>query len=68
MEFESATRDGRDEYSTKRFRKGDLIIRSSWDNSIPGIVMDIIDNLDWYDYLPKIKELSIKNVLREHLG
>ena len=68
MEFESATRNGRDEYSDTKYKKGDLIIRSIDDNSIPGIIMDIISNLDWYDYLPKIKELNIKNVTREHLG
>ena len=67
MEFDSATENGRVGYNSKH-KKGDLIIYSTGDNTIPGVIMQIIEDLDWYSYLPNIEPLNIKNVTREHLG
>lgn len=67
MEFDSATENGRVGYSLKH-KKGDLIIYSTGDNSIPSVIMNIIEELDWNSYLPNVKPLNIKNVTREHLG
>lgn len=67
MEFKSATENGRVGYNSKH-KKGDLIISSTGDNTIPGIIMKIIEELDWHSHLPNIKPLDITNVTREHLG
>lgn len=67
MEFDSATKNERVGYNLK-CKKGDLIIYSTGDNTIPDIIMDIIKDLDWNSYLPNIAPLNIKNVTREHLG
>lgn len=67
MEFDSATENGRVGYNLKH-KKGDLIIYSTGDNTIPGVIMQIIEDLDWHSYLPNIGPLNIKNVTREHLG
>lgn len=67
MEFDSATENERVGYNLK-CKKGDLIIYSTGDNTIPDIIMDIIKDLDWNSYLPNIAPLNIKNVTREHLG
>ena len=66
MEFESATENGRVGYDLKH-KKGDLIIYSTGDNTIPGAIMEIIEELDWC-YTPKVEALNIKNVIRQHLG
>ena len=68
MEFESSTTNHKDSYTGVKVSKGDLIIYSNGDNSIPGVIMDIIESLDWNNHLPNIKPLNIKRVYREHLG
>ena len=67
MEFDSATENGRVGYNLKH-KKGDLIIYSTEDNSIPEVIMNIIEDLDWNSGLPNVKPLNIKNVTRQHLG
>ena len=67
MEFDSATENGKVGYNLKH-KKGDLIIYSTNDNSIPDVIMNIIEDLDWNSYLPNVKSLNIKNVTRQHLG
>ena len=64
MYYNSATHSEVVGYNLK-CKKGDLVIRSTHDNSIPGIIMNIIEDLD---YSPKGKELGIREVNREHLG
>lgn len=61
----SATRDGAIEgWESIQYSKGDLIIESAWENSIPWLLMDLISNLDC---LPKAEKV-ITNVKRHHLG
>lgn len=67
MEFNSATKNEIVGNNLK-CKKGDLVIYSTSDNTIPGVIMNIIEELDWNSYLPNIKPLNIKNVTREHLG
>ena len=67
MKFDSATKNERVGYNLK-CKKGDLVIYSIGDNTIPSIIMNIIEELDYNSYLPNIKPLNIKNVTREHLG
>ena len=66
MEFESATKDGRVGYDLKP-KKGDLIIYSTGDNTIPWAIIHLIEELDWC-HTPKVETLNIKNVIRQHLG
>lgn len=66
MEFESATKNGRVGYDLKH-KAGDLIIYSTGDNTIPGVIINLIEELDWC-YTPKVEALNIKNVIRQHLG
>lgn len=68
MTFDSATENGRIRGWDIKYKKGDLIIESTGDNSIPGIIMTIIEELNWNYYLPNIEPLNIKNVTRKHLG
>ena len=65
MEFESATKDGK--IWDIKYKKGNLLINSSYENSIPSIIMTLIEELAW-DYSEKVKEMNIKSVRREHLG
>lgn len=67
MVFESATKNGRVDDSLKH-KKGDLIIYSTDDNTIPSAIVNIIEELYWNSYLPNIKPLNIKNVTSKHLG
>lgn len=68
MEFDSSTTNHKDTYTGVKVNKGDLIIYSTEDNSIPGVIMDIIESLDWNNYLPNVEPLNIKRVHREHVG
>ena len=68
MEFDSVTTNHKDPYSGIKVSKGDLLIYSTEDNSIPEIIMNMIESLDWNNYLPNIKPLNIKRVYRKHLG
>ena len=68
MEFDSATENGYIKGWDIKYKKGDLIIESTDDNTIPGIIMNIIEELSWSNHLPNLKPLNIKNVNRYHLG
>lgn len=68
MEFESSTTNHKDSYTGVKVAKGDLVIYSAEENSIPAIIMDMIESLDWASYLPNVKPLNIKRVHREHIG
>ena len=67
MEFESVTKDGKIDGWDIKYKKGNLLIHSSDENSIPSIIMTLIEELKW-DWSPRVKEMNIKNVRREHLG
>ena len=61
----SATRDGDIEgWESIQYSQGDLIIESTWENSIPWMLVDLIGNLDC---LPKTEKVVTK-VKRHHLG
>jgi hypothetical protein len=49
------------------YKKGNLVIESTYDNSIPGLIWDLINNLSWYQP-PVIEDIDIKDVTRIHLG
>lgn len=49
-----------------RYKKGDLIIDSTYDNSIPYIIYQLLDNLSW-NKPPIIGDINI-DVTRIHLG
>ena len=65
MEFISATKDG-DFYGVK-YKKGNLIITTTSENSIPSAIMDFIENLR-RSYIPALEDVEIKNINRQHLG
>ena len=64
MYYNSATYNEVVGYNLK-CKKGDLVIRSTYDNSIPVVIMNIIEDLD---YSTKGEELGVREVNREHLG
>lgn len=66
MEFDSATENGRVGYDLK-CKKGDLVIYSTEDNSIPYPILHLIEDLDWCS-APAVKALNIKRINRQHLG
>lgn len=67
MHFESVEEDGRVGDWGPKFTNGDLLIWSNGDNSIPGVIMEIIEYLRW-DRIPALKDITISDVTREHLG
>ena len=67
MTFESVEEDGKVEGWDSIYKAGDLLIWSNGDNSIPGVIMDIIEYLRW-DRIPALKDIIIYNITREHLG
>lgn len=50
-----------------RYKKGDLIINSTYDNSIPFIIWQLLCGLSW-NKPPIINDIDIKDVTRIHLG
>lgn len=68
MCFESADQDGSLEgWSNIDYKKGDLLIHSADDNSIPYWIMDMIGDLP-YLTAPALNGVEITNVERRHLG
>lgn len=67
MHFESAEKDGDVEGWCSTYKAGDLLIWSTDDNSIPSIIMEIISDMKW-SYIPALKDITISDVTREHLG
>jgi hypothetical protein len=67
MTFESVEKDGKVEGWNSIYKAGDLLIWSNGDNSIPSVIMDIIDGMYW-SYIPALKDIVISDVTREHLG
>lgn len=49
------------------YKKDDLVIESTYDNSIPQLIWYLLDNLPWCKP-PTIEDINIKNVTRIHLG
>lgn len=49
-----------------RYKKGDLVIDTTYDNSIPYIIYHLLDNLSW-NKPPIIGDINI-DVTRIHLG
>lgn len=49
-----------------RYKKGDLVINSTYDNSIPYIIYQLLDNLSW-NKPPIIGDINV-DVTRIHLG
>ena len=50
-----------------RYKKGDLVIDTTYDNSIPYIIYHLLDNLSW-NKPPIIGDINIEDVTRIHLG
>lgn len=50
-----------------RYKKGDLVIDTTYDNSIPYIIYHLLDNLSW-NKPPVIEDINIEDVTRIHLG
>ena len=67
MTFESVEEDGKVEGWDSTYKAGNLLIWSNGDNSIPGVIMEIIEYLGWYR-IPALKDVTISDVTREHLG
>lgn len=67
MTFETADCDGSIPYWDVSYKKGNLIIRSCSDNSIPYIIMELISDLRWMNP-PTLDGVEIKQVNRQHLG
>lgn len=67
MTFEFVEKDGKVEGWNSIYKAGDLLIWSNGDNSIPSVIMDIIDGMYW-SYIPALKDVTISNITREHLG
>lgn len=65
MEFISATSDGN--FYGVKYKKGNLIITTTSDNSIPGAILNFIENLIWTN-IPALEDVEIKNINRQHLG
>lgn len=65
MEFDSVTRDG--DVDGHKYKKGNLLIWSTGDNSIPSVIMDIIEDIRW-NYIPAIEDVKVKDLKRIHLG
>lgn len=68
MDFDSVTEDGYvDGYRNGSYKKGNLLIWSQGDNSIPAVIMDMIYNLQWTPS-ERIEKMEIKDIKRIHLG
>ena len=68
MDFDSVTEDGYvDGYRNGAYKKGNLLIWSQGDNSIPEVIMNMIYNLQWTPS-ERIRNMEIKEVKRIHLG
>ena len=66
MTFESVEKDGKVEGWNSIYKAGDLLIWSNGDNSIPYIIMEIISDMRWG--IPALKDVTISDITREHLG
>lgn len=61
-----ASQDFSDRYYEYGYKEGDLVIESDSDNSIPYIIMEIIDDLC---YIPQFKDkIKYCDISRHHLG
>lgn len=49
------------------YKQSNLVIESTYDNSIPHLIWYLLDNLSWYKP-PIIEDINIKDVTRIHLG
>lgn len=67
MTFESVEEDGEVEGWDSTYKAGNLLIWSADDNSIPSVIMDIISEMQW-EYFPALKDVTISDITREHLG
>ena len=66
MTFESVEKDGEVEGWDSTYKAGNLLIWSNGDNSIPSVIMDVISEMRWG--IPALKDITISDVTREHLG
>lgn len=67
MEFESVTTDGHIDGWDAKYKKGNLLIWSSGENSIPYPLMELIESLAW-THFPTLSDVQINHVNRIHLG
>ena len=65
MTFESVKEDGKVDGWYSTYKAGDLLIWSNGTNSIPYIIMEIISEMKW---VPSLKDVTISDITREHLG
>ena len=66
MTFESVEEDGEVEGWDSTYKAGNLLIWSNGDNSIPSVIMDVIGEMRWG--IPALKDVTISDITREHLG
>ena len=68
MYFESAYRDGSVEgWPDINYRKGDLLIYSAGDNTIPYCIMEMIGDLPYLN-APALNGAEVTEIKRRHLG
>ena len=67
MSFDSANQDGVIDGWGIEYKKDNLLIWSCEENSIPYILMQIIEELPWIS-APTLDGVKVNNVKREHLG
>jgi len=69
MEMYIADKDGSVVWydEIRYYNKGNLIIDSVSDNSIPHLIWYLLDNLSWCKP-PTVEDINIKDVTRIHLG
>lgn len=67
MTFTSAEEDGKIEWWGNKYKAGDLLIRSTSDNTIPYPLMVLIEELQWAS-MPVLDRVEINDIQRIHLG
>ena len=66
MIFESAEEDGEVEGWDSTYKAGNFLIWSKYDNSIPYIIIEIINEMVWG--IPALEDVTISDITRKHLG
>lgn len=61
VDFESCTKDNSFWYKGPKAKKGNLVIREKWDNSLPDMIRSLIKNMDGYNrgFLPEVKRVEL---------
>lgn len=68
MYFESADQNGSiEDWTNTDYKKGNLLIYSASDNTIPYCIMEIIEDLPYLN-APALNGAKVTEVIRRHLG